>query len=119
MMCEHDMTDRNVITGALAILRRVTGIVLLVIGILGLLLPVLPGWPLVIPGVVLLGRRDRLVRLSHLVVRLVLRRLRQSRIRHIRVLGVRLSIEYVRTRRALLPAIAATERAFARALAWG
>ncbi|NWG18762.1 MAG: hypothetical protein HXY39_00400 [Chloroflexi bacterium] len=109
---------RHSIIGALAVLRRVIGIVLLAIGMLGLLLPVLPGWPLVIPGIVLLGRRDRLVRLSHLVVRVVLRRLRQSRSRHLRVIGVRLSIEYVRTRRALIPTIAATERVFARVLAW-
>jgi hypothetical protein len=106
----------GIFAGTIAVARRVTGLLLLFVGILGLLLPVLPGWPLIIPGVVLLGRRDRLVRLSHLVVRRSLRYLRHSRVRRIRTLGWRLSVEYVRTRRAILPAIAATERAFARAI---
>jgi len=39
----------------------------------GLLLPILPGWPFIIPAVVLLGRRDRVVRLCHLLVRATLR----------------------------------------------
>lgn len=98
--------------------RRITGVLLLLIGILGLLLPVLPGWSLIIPGVALLGRRDRLVRLSHLAVRYTLRWMRRSRQRHLRVLGWRLTTEYGRTRRVVLPAIVATERAVARALAW-
>ncbi len=102
----------------LAIARRVTGILLLIAGILGLLLPVLPGWSLIIPGVALLGRRDRLVRLSHLAIRYALRWMRRSRQPHLRSLGWRLTMEYGRTRRIVLPAIVATERAVARALAW-
>ncbi|ABU56256.1 MULTISPECIES: hypothetical protein [Roseiflexus] len=107
------------IAGLLNIARRLTGTLLLIIGILGLLLPVLPGWSLIIPGVALLGRRDRLVRLSHLAVRYALRWMRRRRQRHLRTLGWRLTSEYGRTRRIVLPAIVATERAVARALAWG
>jgi hypothetical protein len=107
------------IVGPLKIARRITGALLLLIGILGLLLPVLPGWSLIIPGVALLGRRDRLVRLSHLAVRYALRWMRRSRQQRLRVLGWRLTEEYGRTRRIVLPAIVATERAVARALAWG
>lgn len=105
-------------TGPLKIARRITGVFLLMLGILGLLLPVLPGWSLIIPGVALLGRRDRLVRLSHLAVRYALRWMRCSRQPHLRALGWRLTTEYGRTRRLVLPAIVATERAVARALAW-
>lgn len=106
-------------SGPLSIIRRIIGLFLLLIGILGLLLPIMPGWPFIIPGVVLLGRRDRIVRLSHLIVRHALRRMRHSRAQRIRAIGWRLSAEYARTRRVIVPAIDATERAFARALAWG
>jgi hypothetical protein len=99
----------------LAFLRRVVGLFLLAVGILGALLPILPGWPFIIPAVVLLGRRDRVVRMCHLVVRLTLRTLRRSHISPVRRLGLRLTAEYVRTRRVVAPAITATERAFARA----
>lgn len=108
-----------VMSGPLSTIRRVVGLFLLIVGILGLLLPIMPGWPLIIPGVVLLGRRDRTVRRSHLIVRHALRRMRHSRTERIRSLGWRLSLEYIRTRRMIVPAIDATERAFARALAWG
>jgi uncharacterized membrane protein YbaN (DUF454 family) len=64
---------------ALAILRRALGLILLAIGILGILLPILPGWPFIIPAVVLLGRRDRVLRLAHLLVRGSLRRMRRAR----------------------------------------
>jgi len=36
-------------------LRLAAGLVLTVLGLLGLLLPILPGWPLLIPGLLLLG----------------------------------------------------------------
>ncbi|MDW8233511.1 MAG: hypothetical protein RMJ54_12075 [Roseiflexaceae bacterium] len=104
--------------GPLKIARRIVGLLLLLIGLLGLLLPILPGWSLIIPGVALLGRRNRLVRLSHLAVRYALRRMRRSRQRHVRALGWRLTTEYGRTRRAVLPVIVATERAVARTLVW-
>jgi hypothetical protein len=96
------------------ILRRLIGIIFLIIGILGLLLPILPGWPFIIPAVVLLGRRDRVLRHTHLVVRHALRALRRSNSPTLRSIGMRLSLEYVRTRRVVVPAIDATERAFAR-----
>ncbi|MGQ9829134.1 MAG: hypothetical protein ACUVSY_11050 [Roseiflexus sp.] len=102
------------LAGLLAIARRITGILLLIAGILGLLLPVLPGWSLIIPGVALLGRRDRLVRLSHLAIRYTLRWMRHNQQPHIRSLGSRLTRGYSRTRRIVLPAIVATERAVAR-----
>ena len=38
------------------VLRITAGFALLLVGIVGWLLPVLPGWPFVIPGLILLGR---------------------------------------------------------------
>jgi uncharacterized membrane protein YbaN (DUF454 family) len=43
-------------------LRVVLGILLLVVGLAGLILPVLPGWPFIAAAVVLLGPRTRLAR---------------------------------------------------------
>ncbi|MEN9936523.1 MAG: hypothetical protein RLZZ387_3102 [Chloroflexota bacterium] len=106
---------KNALTIALAILRRVVGVTLFIIGVLGLLLPILPGWPLIIPAVVLLGRRDKIIRHTHLIVRHALRFMRRSEQTWLRRIGMRLSLEYVRTRRVVVPAIDATERAFARA----
>jgi hypothetical protein len=105
----------RVLRVVIAVVRRAVGLVLLAIGILGILLPILPGWPFIIPAVVLLGRRDRVLRMTHLIVRHALRRLRWAKHPTVRKVGVRLSAEYVKTRRMVVPAIDATERAFARA----
>jgi uncharacterized membrane protein YbaN (DUF454 family) len=43
-------------------LRSVGGVLLIVVGLLGFLLPVIPGVPLLMAGVALLGRDHRLVR---------------------------------------------------------
>jgi uncharacterized membrane protein YbaN (DUF454 family) len=37
------------------IFRLVAGVFLLVIGLLGLILPIMPGWIFIIPGLVILG----------------------------------------------------------------
>jgi hypothetical protein len=100
----------------LVIGRRVVGTILLIIGILGWLLPILPGWPFVIPAIVLLGRRDPLLRRMHLVLRLGLRSLRRTRHPRIRRLGLRLLDAYQRARATVVPAIDATERALERFL---
>jgi hypothetical protein len=94
------------------IIRRVVGLICLLIGILGLLLPILPGWPFIIPAIVLLGRRDRALRLLHMIVRRALRFLRRHPIPSLRQLGQRLSGEYMRFKRAIVPKIDAAERAF-------
>jgi hypothetical protein len=86
------------------------GLACLIIAILGFILPILPGWPFIVPAVVLLGRRDPTLRRLHLLVRHSLRALRRSRIQAIQQLGLRLSAEYLRGRRAIGPAIVAAER---------
>jgi uncharacterized membrane protein YbaN (DUF454 family) len=100
----------------IAIVRRIVGLLFLLIGILGLLLPILPGWPFIIPAVVLLGRKDRVLRFSHLVVRWSLRHWRRSQWSWLRRLARFLTQKYVETRRVVVPAIDATERMFARFL---
>jgi len=37
------------------ILRRIAGVFLVLLGLIGLLLPILPGWLFLVPGAVLLG----------------------------------------------------------------
>ena len=37
------------------IARRVLGIILVLAGLIGVVIPVIPGWPLLIPGALLLG----------------------------------------------------------------
>ena len=104
----------NILIKITKVLRWIFGALFLFVGILGIILPVLPGWPFLIPGILLLGRRDRMVRHSHLLLRRILRRLRRHRRPVVRTIGSRLSIEYVRSRRMLFPAIIAAERALQR-----
>jgi uncharacterized membrane protein YbaN (DUF454 family) len=49
-------------TGWRAILRIVSGIGLLLIGIAGLILPIMPGWVFIIPGLMILADYFRPVR---------------------------------------------------------
>jgi hypothetical protein len=93
------------------IIRRIVGLICLLIGLLGLLLPILPGWPFIIPAIVLLGRRDRALRLLHTIVRRALRFLRRHPVPSLRQFGQRLSSEYVRFKRTIVPKIDAAERA--------
>ncbi|MBC8163480.1 MAG: hypothetical protein H7Z42_19905 [Roseiflexaceae bacterium] len=93
-----------------AFLHRPIGLICLVIGVLGWILPILPGWPFIIPAVALLGRRDPLIRHPHILLRRTLRRMRGARHAHVRALGLRASTEYMRVRRVVAPLIAETER---------
>ncbi len=94
-----------------ALWRRVAGFLCLFIWALGAILPVIPGWPALILAIALLGRRDRTLRLIHLVARRALRWLRRHPLPQVRPVGLWLSEKYVATRRAVAPGIAAAERA--------
>lgn len=94
-----------------AFLRRPIGVVCLVIGVIGWIFPILPGWPFIIPAVALLGRRDPMIRYPHIWFRKFLRRMRRARRQWVRQLGMRGSFEYVRIRRMVTPLIAQAERA--------
>jgi hypothetical protein len=93
------------------LIRRGIGIICLIIGVLGLLLPILPGWPFLVPAIVLLGRRDRTLRYTHLWVRMALRFMRRHKTPSMRQTGLRLSREYVNFKRLIVPKIDAAERA--------
>lgn len=91
-------------------LRRPLGWACLVIALLGFVFPVIPGWPFIVPAILLLGRRDRTLRLAHLFLRRTLRAMRTSRIPWLRLLGLRLSAEYLRSRHALRSTLSAAQR---------
>lgn len=92
-------------------LRRILGVCCLILGVLGCVLPIIPGWPFLIPAIVLLGRRDPWLRRCHLLLRRTLRRMRRAEHPLLGGLGRRLSSEYVRSKRSLAPRIIAIERA--------
>ena len=93
------------------LVRRALGICCLILAVLGFILPILPGWPFIVPAVLLLGRRDPMLRHMHMVLRHTLRYLRRSSHPSMRLIGMRLSSEYTRGKRALVPHIDAAERA--------
>jgi hypothetical protein len=90
--------------------RRVLGFLCLGVWALGAILPIIPGWPALILAVVLLGRRDRTLRLMHLLGRRSLRWMRAHPAPRVRGAGRWLSGQYLVARRALTPAIISAER---------
>lgn len=87
------------------LIRRIFGAILVIIGILGLLLPVMPGWPLLIPGIALLGSKDPLIRYLHLLVLKVLKFVKTRKTPWIRNIGERGYDAYRRARAVIGPAI--------------
>jgi hypothetical protein len=106
-------SEYSPIRALIGLVRRLVGLFMLAFAILGFILPIIPGWPFIVPAVLLLGRRDPWLRRLHLLVRASLRYLRRSRAPLVRKAGLRLSIEYLRGRRTITPAIIAAERRFA------
>jgi hypothetical protein len=96
----------------ISITRRVLGFTCLIIWALGVILPIIPGWPALIVAVVLLGRRDRTLRYMHLIGRRALRWLRRHPTPRIRSTGFWLSGQYLIARRTLTPAIIRAEQKF-------
>ncbi|MCU0495470.1 MAG: hypothetical protein MUD01_28095 [Chloroflexaceae bacterium] len=98
-------------SGPPGLLRRSLAIICIGIGILGAVAPIIPGWPAFLFAIVLLGRRDRSVRLTHLVLRRTLRWLRRRPHPSMRQIGRQVSSHYVRLRRFLTPALISMENA--------
>lgn len=94
-------------------LRRLLGLVCLILAFIGFVLPIIPGWPFIVPAVILLGRRDPLLRWMNLTVRRALRWLRRSERPLLHMIGMRLSLEYARGRRSMMPKVIELERRFA------
>ncbi len=93
--------------------RKLLGLVCLLVALIGFILPIIPGWPFIVPAVLLLGRRDPLLRWLNLQLRHLLRFMRRSETPLVRAVGRRLSAEYARGRRSLMPTILDLERRFA------
>jgi hypothetical protein len=93
-------------------IRRALGFLFLGIGIAGAILPIIPGWPGFFVAIVLLGRRDPVLRKLHLLGRRTLRTLRRSRWQQLRRFGHWLSAQYVSMRRSITPRIIQAERMF-------
>lgn len=97
----------------ITLFKRILGIICLLIALAGFILPIIPGWPFIVPAVLLLGRRDPLLRWLNMTLRHGLRVMRRSQQPLVRMLGLRLSTEYARGRRSIMPRILELERRFA------
>ncbi|MEI8306035.1 MAG: hypothetical protein WCF99_03105 [Chloroflexales bacterium] len=94
------------------LVRRTLGFLALGVGIAGILLPIIPGWPGFVVAIVLLGRRDPALRHLHVFGRRTLRAMRRSRVRQMRRLGHWLSAHYVGMRRSITPHLIQAEKMF-------
>ena len=98
----------------LMLIRRIIGAFFLIIGIIGLLMPILPGWPFLIPGIALLGSRDPWLRFIHLGIIRLLKFIKTRKTPWIRQSGERLFVAYKQTRTVVTPLIIRSEHAIAR-----
>ena len=99
------MIDRNRLPSTLGLLtmaRRSLGLFCLFLGVAGVLLPILPGWPLLLVGGRILGRRDPLLRHILLAGRRGVRRLRQARHPLLRRAGAQLLLPWRQVTRLLI-----------------
>ena len=67
--------------------RKLLGLVCLLVALIGFILPIIPGWPFIVPAVLLLGRRDPLLRWLNLQLRHLLRFMRRSETPLVRAVG--------------------------------
>lgn len=102
----------------LMLIRRIIGVICLIIGVIGLLMPVMPGWPFIIPGIALLGSRDPLLRYVHLAIIRLLKFIKSRQTPWIRRNGERLFVAYKHTRNVVAPMIINTERTLERWLGY-
>lgn len=70
-----------------SMIRRILGWSSIVLGLLGIVLPVLPGLIFIAVGIVLLGPHDPALRRMAIAIRLILRRWSQAKQRHMRRVG--------------------------------
>jgi hypothetical protein len=94
------------------LLRNVAGYSLIIIGMIGAAIPIIPGWPGIIIGIAILGRRNPVLRRTHLAFRNSIRQMRRARPPVIRDAGWRFAAKYREVRRMLHPHIVRAERMF-------
>ena len=70
-----------------SMIRRILGWSSIVLGLLGIVLPVLPGLIFIAVGIVLLGPHDPALRRMAIAIRMILRRWSQTKQRHMREIG--------------------------------
>ncbi len=83
-----------------SLLRRIVGWCMIVFALLGFVFPILPGFPFLVPGILLLGPHDPTLRRCALMIRMVLRRWSQMQQPHLRWSGKWSREQYRRTRHA-------------------
>lgn len=98
----------------LFLLRRIVGALFLLLGIIGLLMPIMPGWPFLVPGIALLGSRDPWLRFIHLGIIRLLKFIKTRQTPWIRQSGDRLFNAYKKTRTVVEPLIVRSERTIER-----
>jgi hypothetical protein len=98
----------------LMLVRRIIGAICVAIGILGLLMPILPGWPFLIPGIALLGTRDPILRTLYIWIVRLLKWVRRRKTPWLAQLGERLFVAFVKTRDTVTPLIVKSEKALER-----
>ena len=98
----------------LMLIRRIIGALFLLLGIIGLLMPVLPGWPFLIPGIALLGSRDPWLRFIHLGIIRLLKFIKNRQTPWLRRSGERLFDAHKKTRTVVAPLIVRSERTIER-----
>lgn len=84
-----------------SMIRRILGWSAISLGLLGIVLPVLPGIIFIAIGIVLLGPHDPALRRSAIAIRLILRRWSQAKQRHMRLTGQFVRRRYCEQRRML------------------
>ena len=66
---------RSALSAAWVVARPILGWICIVLGLLGVVLPIFPGMPFLVPGIALVGRRNRLIRWISVACKRTLRRL--------------------------------------------
>lgn len=80
------------------VLQRIIGTIVLCIGLVGLFIPFVPIWMLIIPGIALLGRNDPLIRTLHLTGLRLIKSIKGHKIPWIRRIGCMTYAAYRRMR---------------------
>jgi hypothetical protein len=81
------------------VFQRIIGTIVLCIGLVGLFIPFVPIWMLIIPGIALLGRNDPLIRSLHLTALRLIKSVKQHKSPWIRTIGRMTYDAYRRMRR--------------------